>query len=221
MSSQQRPTEKDWDALSRRVEALEAALRDRPQPQPDHIPDARKMVDTGWRNLHDLSPIYEPAPPEPEQPMAGLVNPEWNPDAIEQARTLRYMAERETSRGPAPPEPEQPRAGLLDGLVNPDCNPDAIEQVLARVLCHIAKQEASRGPAPPEPAPAVELVERVKLIIAKTVAGEKLAVVEPDCWDGEARAAIREIAAATDQMAPDRNLTWERVALWLEREASR
>jgi hypothetical protein len=77
----------------------------------------------------------------------------------------------------------------------------------------------SLTPAPP--ATAEGLVERVKLIIAKTVAAEKLAVVEPESWDGEARAVLREIAAATDQMAPDRNLTWERVALWLEREAER
>ena len=38
---------------------------DQPQPVPDHVPDATEMVDTGWRNLHDLSPIMEPAPPAP------------------------------------------------------------------------------------------------------------------------------------------------------------
>ncbi|NBW18410.1 MAG: hypothetical protein EBR82_61590 [Caulobacteraceae bacterium] len=46
------------ELLYARIEALEAA-----QQPADHIADARKMVDTGWRNLHDLSPIMEPAPP--------------------------------------------------------------------------------------------------------------------------------------------------------------
>jgi len=34
-------------------------------------------------------------------------------------------------------------------------------------------------------------------------------------------AAILEVAAAALQMHPDKNLTWERVALWLEQEANR
>jgi len=34
-------------------------------------------------------------------------------------------------------------------------------------------------------------------------------------------AAILELAAAALQMHPDKNLTWERVALWLEQEANR
>jgi hypothetical protein len=38
---------------------------------------------------------------------------------------------------------------------------------------------------------------------------------------GAACAAIREVAAAALQMHPDKNLTWERVALWLEQEADR
>ena len=46
---------------------------DQPQPQQDHVADASKMVDTGWRRLHDLSPIMEPAPPEPA-PAGGLVD---------------------------------------------------------------------------------------------------------------------------------------------------
>jgi hypothetical protein len=37
---------------------------------------------------------------------------------------------------------------------------------------------------------------------------------------GAAEDVLRQVAAATDQMAPDKNLTWERVALWLEREAN-
>jgi hypothetical protein len=113
--------------LAARIEALEAA-----QQQPDHLRGATEMVDTGWRNLHDLSPIYEPAP--------------------------------------------------------------------------AAKDFSATAP----PAPAGGLMERLG-----------------DVWNegkpldpAARRAAIREIAAATDQMAPDRNLTWERVALWLEREAN-
>ena len=39
-------------------------------------------------------------------------------------------------------------------------------------------------------------------------------------WRSEARAAILEVAAAALQMHPDKNLTWERVALWLEQEAN-
>jgi hypothetical protein len=149
MSNQQRPTEKDWDALSRRVEALETALRDRPQPQPDHIPDARKMVDTGWRRLHDLSPIYEPAPPEPEQPRAGLldglVNPDCAPDAIEQvlARIFHYMAEREAARQPAPPTAAQRAAQLLEDLQENGINESDGRTVL-RVLAAWLEREASR-----------------------------------------------------------------------------
>ena len=57
--------------LRARIEALEAA-----QQQPDHLPDATEMVNTGWRNLHDLSPIMEPAPtrPDPPAPAGGLVD---------------------------------------------------------------------------------------------------------------------------------------------------
>ena len=113
--------------LRARIEALEAAQ----QPEQDQSRDTPEMVDTGWRNLHDLSPIMEPA----------------------------------------------------------------------------------------QPAPAGGLVERVKLIIAETVAGETVGEVEPEIWDSEARAVIREVAASALEMALDKNLTWERVALWLEREA--
>jgi hypothetical protein len=141
MDSNYRATDENWrDAgafasdtkacileLRARIEALEATQ----QPQQDQSRDTPKMVDTGWRRLHDLSPIMEPAPP----------------------------------------------------------------------------------------APAGGLVERLKLIIAKTVASETLGEVEPESWDGEARAVIREVAASALEMASDKNLTWERVALWLDREA--
>jgi hypothetical protein len=77
--------------------------------------------------------------------------------------------------------------------------------------------EESSATAPP--APAGGLVERLKLIIAETVAGETCGEVEPELWDSEARAVIREVAATALEMASDKNLTWERVALWLDREA--
>lgn len=69
---------------------------------------------------------------------------------------------------------------------------------------------------PPSPAPAGGLVERV----AEAMERHHVTGDIEGSWDAQARAAISRIAAATDQMAPDRNLTWERVALWLEREAN-
>jgi hypothetical protein len=66
----------------------------------------------------------------------------------------------------------------------------------------------------PDVAPNGSLVERVATICASG-SGD-----EPEVWDNEARAIIRDLAAAALQMAPDKNLTWERVALWLEREAN-
>ena len=62
------------------------------------------------------------------------------------------------------------------------------------------------------PVPAGSLVERVAAAIADNDA-------PVDLWHDDARAAIREVAAAALQMHPDKNLTWERVALWLEQEA--
>jgi hypothetical protein len=64
-------------------------------------------------------------------------------------------------------------------------------------------------PASPEAQPAGGLVERVANAIYNV----------PHSGKAEARAAIREVAAAALQMHPDKNLTWERVVLWLEREA--
>ena len=61
--------------------------------------------------------------------------------------------------------------------------------------------------------PAGSLVERV---------GNRMPLL-PDgrVDDASARAAILEVAAAALQMHSDKNLTWERVALWLEQEANR
>jgi hypothetical protein len=66
----------------------------------------------------------------------------------------------------------------------------------------------------PDAAPNGSLVERVARSIERTVD------FNPDSYAPEARAAICEVAAAALQMYPDKNLTWERVALWLEREAN-
>jgi hypothetical protein len=71
----------------------------------------------------------------------------------------------------------------------------------------------------PDAAPSESLVDRV----AKEIANQYVGKGFPPPWPYlryEARAAIREVAAAALQMAPDKNLTWERVALWLEQEAS-
>jgi hypothetical protein len=75
-----------------------------------------------------------------------------------------------------------------------------------------------------EARPAGGLVERV------AAAMRRVPNCDDETWETEARAAIREVAAAVLQMDPDKNLTqkgihelssWERVALWLEQEASR
>jgi hypothetical protein len=63
--------------------------------------------------------------------------------------------------------------------------------------------------------PAGSLVERV----AQAMHPDSFSPAES--WGTEARAAIREVAAAALQMHPDPNLTWERVALWLDQEATR
>jgi hypothetical protein len=68
-------------------------------------------------------------------------------------------------------------------------------------------------PASAEARPAGGLVERVAARIEYGIDAE----LDPE---GIAHAAIREVAAAASQMHPDKNLTWERVAQWLELEAS-
>jgi hypothetical protein len=57
--------------------------------------------------------------------------------------------------------------------------------------------------------------------LVERVAGQIGMLAGFDNWMPEARAAIREVAAAALQMHPDKSLTWERVALWLEQEADR
>ena len=77
------------ELLTARVEALEAAQQ---QPAP--------MVDTGWQNMADGSPIMEPAPPAPAEGLVERVawrlanhnhdsNPEiWRPEAREAIREI-------------------------------------------------------------------------------------------------------------------------------------
>jgi hypothetical protein len=59
------------------------------------------------------------------------------------------------------------------------------------------------------------LVERVADAIAAQATSAGIVNDRP------ARAALRVVADAALQMHPDKNLTWERVALWLEQEANR
>jgi hypothetical protein len=65
------------------------------------------------------------------------------------------------------------------------------------------------------PAPAGSLVERVADAIAAQATSAGIVNDRP------ARAALCVVADAALQMHPDKNLTWERVALWLAQEASR
>lgn len=74
--------------------------------------------------------------------------------------------------------------------------------------------ELLAGVDPAANARKLTLVERVADGIANTG-------WDTDDYNCEARAAIREVAAAALRMHPDPNLTWERVALWFEQEANR
>jgi hypothetical protein len=81
--------------------------------------------------------------------------------------------------------------------------------------CKSAPENAT--PTTPEPRPtnppagwASALAGRVRRVIGD----------DAPCSHSNARAAIREVAQAALQMHPDKNLTWERVALWLEQEAN-
>jgi hypothetical protein len=75
--------------------------------------------------------------------------------------------------------------------------------------------EESSATAPP--APAGGLVKRVAHLLAMRFSESRPGT---DCtpFAGD---VLREVAAAAEQMAPDKNLTWERVRLWLEVEAIR
>ena len=73
-----------------------------------------------------------------------------------------------------------------------------------------------------QPTPASSLVERVAIALAESDHPHQL-------WHDDARAAIREVAAAAraqdskhrDPSGVPELVTWETVALWLEQEANR
>jgi hypothetical protein len=122
------------------------------------------------------------APPAPDDRLR------WCPTHGQQPRNAWGCPEcvRELRAAAAPPAPAD--------VVMSEASRSSME---VRDYLDSIKVYGSTSAAPP--APAGGLMERVKLIIAKTVAGEKFGVVEPDSWDGEARAAIREVAAWMEQ----------------------
>ena len=89
------------------------------------------------------------------------------------------------------------------------------EKTTLRAVYDLGRQH---GAAPTQPGPAGS---------APDTDARQLTLVERvteglPCQDAcQARAALRVVADAALQMHPDKNLTWERVALWLEQEASR
>jgi hypothetical protein len=92
----------------------------------------------------------------------------------------------------------------------PDLDPYALclLELRDRIAALEAAQTSTQATAP---APAGSLVERVaNAVSSDVVAGD---------YNQVSRAAIREMAQAALQMHPDKNLTWERVALWLQQEA--
>jgi hypothetical protein len=99
----------------------------------------------------------------------------------------------------------------------------------ARWITPLNGDPSKRLPDPqPDKQPRVFAAEELAPIVAPSPAGSLVGLVEaairlggPLGLEDEARAAILEVAAAALQMHPDKNLTWERVALWLEMEANR
>jgi hypothetical protein len=83
----------------------------------------------------------------------------------------------------------------------------------AKLLDELGKGHTlvSTEAASAETQPTGSLVERVANALYDVPLDSKV----------EARAAILAVAAAALQMHPDKNLTWERVALWLEMESNR
>lgn len=80
-----------------------------------------------------------------------------------------------------------------------------------------ALKEVSGEPEPAADARQLALVERV----ADAILAEAGPIpAHGHAWGPEARAAIRVVAAAAAEMHPDRHLSWERVASWLERAAN-
>jgi hypothetical protein len=152
--------------LRARVEALEAAQ------QPDHLPDATEMVNTGWQNMADGSPIMEPAPPaqQPPQsvPPAEIFPVEYADSDGDGIRILMEPADE---------------TGRVCWVVRNSRHVNPCHEFPSPEDAYAAHRRAQPAPAPP--APAEGLVRRMAMAIGQDG--------EPDNWSGEARAAIREV----------------------------
>jgi hypothetical protein len=127
---------------------------------------------------------------------------------------------------------QQPPQDKLDRLIALDRDDPAgslVERIATDAdLCQVYNEKTTlravydlgreHGAAPTQPGPAGS---------APDTDARQLTLVERvtdglPCRDADqARAALRVVADAALQMHPDKNLTWERVALWLEQEANR
>jgi hypothetical protein len=124
----------------------------------------------------------------------------------------------ETTYGTAPIVVPSP-AGLLVERVATDAElcqvyNDAPEHGFGPALRAVYDLGRQHAAAPIRSGPESPLVERVADAIAAQATSAGIVNDRP------ARAAILEVAAAALQMHPDKNLTWERVAMWLEQEAN-
>jgi hypothetical protein len=98
--------------------------------------------------------------------------------------------------------------GLLNCILELRARIEATEA--AQQIRVFSAEEVAPIVVPTTKARPAGLVERVAVLITSAATSR-----------GAAENVLREVAAAALQMAPDKNLTWERVALWLEREADR
>ncbi len=99
----------------------------------------------------------------------------------------------------------------------PDCYEGGYDPRCCRFpkSCSCSVRRSQPGPIP-EARPGKRLWERME------EAGRCELADNPMAEQAEFyQAMIREVAAAALQMHPDKNLTWERVALWLHQEADR
>jgi hypothetical protein len=176
-----------------RIEALEAA-----QQPADQVRGATEMVAPATEESSAA------APPAPNDRLR------WCPTHGQQPRNAWGCPEcvRELRAAAAPPAPAGGQRRYPSPATIAECGGPCDSQGPEACDCGLL-QELN----PPSPAPAGGLVERVADAIYRNGTG--------DGFREEARAAIREVAAAAEQMAPDKNLTWERVRLWLEVEAIR
>ena len=134
-----------------------------------------------------------------------------------EAAELRAELERERIRLAAcgvVAKADTPESAKEARDMHPHYHSASLDDVISMVdalMAERAKQAHSREVAEPAPV-AGGLVARVSRLIGMGEGGD---------WSPEARVAILEVAASALQMHPDKNLTWERVSLWLEQEAGR